>query len=148
MPAQYRTSALQPRNAPTGRVRSPLPSPDAHTGRALTPHHGCPCYGDRLNARHARSLDSLTVRLRALRSVPQSPGLSRVFFREVVMSSAGQVVTVVYIHGAGNKPPGDELKRRWDQDLFGRDMGQRTRMAYYADVLHDRPETIGVDAGA
>jgi hypothetical protein len=64
------------------------------------------------------------------------------------MSSAGQVVTVVYIHGAGNKPPGDELKRRWDQDLFGRDMGQRTRMAYYADVLHDRPETIGVDAGA
>src|SRR5829696_10219778 len=54
--------------------------------------------------------------------------------------------TVVYVHGAGNKPPADDLKRAWDLDLFGQDMGQRTRMAYYADLLHVTPSTIGPDA--
>ena len=54
--------------------------------------------------------------------------------------------TVVYVHGAGNKPPADDLKRAWDLDLFGHDMGQRTRMAYYADLLHATPSAIGADA--
>jgi hypothetical protein len=54
--------------------------------------------------------------------------------------------TVVYVHGAGNKPPADDLKRAWDLDLFGQDMGQRTRMAYYADLLHATPGAIGADA--
>jgi hypothetical protein len=62
------------------------------------------------------------------------------------MSSPGQAATVVYVHGAGNKPPRDDLKRSWDQDLFGRDMGQRTRMAHYADVLHAQPDAIGPDS--
>jgi hypothetical protein len=54
--------------------------------------------------------------------------------------------TVVYVHGAGNKPPADDLKRAWDLDLFGQNMGQRTRMAYYADLLHATPSAIGADA--
>jgi len=54
--------------------------------------------------------------------------------------------TVVYVHGAGNKPPADDLKRAWDLDLFGRDMGQRTRMAYFADLLHATPSATGADA--
>jgi pimeloyl-ACP methyl ester carboxylesterase len=54
--------------------------------------------------------------------------------------------TVVYVHGAGNKPPADDLKRAWDLDLFGHDMGERTRMAYYADLLHATPSAIGADA--
>ena len=54
--------------------------------------------------------------------------------------------TVVYVHGAGNKPPADDLKRAWDLDLFGHDMGQRTRMAYYADLLHATPSATGADA--
>src|SRR5215216_1655212 len=54
--------------------------------------------------------------------------------------------TVVYVHGAGNKPPADDLKRAWDLDLFGQDMGQRTRMAYYADLLHTTPSATGPDA--
>jgi hypothetical protein len=62
------------------------------------------------------------------------------------MGSSPEAVTVVYVHGAGNKPPPDELKRMWDQDLFRRDMGGRTRMAYYADLLHPRPGVIGADA--
>ena len=60
--------------------------------------------------------------------------------------SPPEVPTVVYVHGAGNKPPADALKRVWDQDLFGRDMGQRTRMVYYADLLHPAPGAIGADA--
>lgn len=54
--------------------------------------------------------------------------------------------TVLYVHGAGNKPPPDELKREWDRDLFGRDMGGQTRMVYYADLLHPAPSAIGEDA--
>jgi pimeloyl-ACP methyl ester carboxylesterase len=54
--------------------------------------------------------------------------------------------TVVYVHGAGNKPPADDLKGAWDLDLFGHDMGQRTRMAYYADLLHATPSATGADA--
>jgi hypothetical protein len=62
------------------------------------------------------------------------------------MNSAAKAATVVYVHGAGNKPPEGDLKRSWDQDLFGQDMGRRTRMVYYADLLHGRPGAIGPDA--
>jgi hypothetical protein len=53
---------------------------------------------------------------------------------------------VVYVHGAGNKPPRDDLKRAWDLDLFGQDKGDQTRMAHYADLLHARPGSTGADA--
>ena len=59
-----------------------------------------------------------------------------------------QLPTVVYVHGAGNKPPPDTLKLAWDQDLFGQDMGQQTRMAYYADLLHATPAAMVADAAA
>ena len=38
---------------------------------------------------------------------------------------------VVYVHGIGNQPIASILKRQWDRALFGRDMGGRTRMAYW-----------------
>jgi hypothetical protein len=60
--------------------------------------------------------------------------------------SPPQPPTIVYVHGAGNKPPPEELKRAWDQDLFGGEMGERTIMAHYADLLHARPGAIGADA--
>lgn len=41
--------------------------------------------------------------------------------------------TVIYVHGIGNQPPADALKRQWDLALFRRDMGARTRMAYWVD---------------
>lgn len=48
---------------------------------------------------------------------------------------------VVYVHGIGAKPPKPDLKHDWDFALFGRDMGDATRMAYWADILHpDGPE--------
>ncbi len=60
--------------------------------------------------------------------------------------SATEVPRVVYVHGAGNKPSSNDLKRAWDLDLFGQDMGERTRMAHYADLLHATPGAIGADA--
>lgn len=43
----------------------------------------------------------------------------------------GRARTVVYLHGIGNKPPAEVLRCQWDRALFGRQMGERTRMAYW-----------------
>lgn len=45
----------------------------------------------------------------------------------------GEAKTVVYMHGIGNKPPAEVLRGQWDMALFGRNMGERTRMAYWVD---------------
>ncbi len=66
--------------------------------------------------------------------------------RLVTAAVSGADVTVVYVHGAGNKPPVAELKRSWDRDLFGHDLGERSVMAHYADLLHGGPATIVEDA--
>jgi hypothetical protein len=47
--------------------------------------------------------------------------------------------TVVYVHGNGNKPAADTLKRIWDQALFGEPAGNRSRMAYWADLRYPAP---------
>ncbi len=41
--------------------------------------------------------------------------------------------TIIYIHGLANKPPEDVLKRQWDRALFGFDLGERSRMAYWVN---------------
>ena len=46
---------------------------------------------------------------------------------------------VVYVHGIGYHPPAEELKLQWDLAAFGRDMGERSRMAYWADLVHPVP---------
>ncbi len=43
------------------------------------------------------------------------------------------VQTVVYIHGINNHPDEPDLKRIWDNTLFGHPMGERTRMAWWVD---------------
>jgi hypothetical protein len=45
----------------------------------------------------------------------------------------GKARTIVYIHGLGNKPPADVLKCMWDRALFGYDLGERSRMAYWVN---------------
>ncbi|CAN5876441.1 hypothetical protein BH23ACT10_BH23ACT10_19040 [soil metagenome] len=67
-------------------------------------------------------------------------------FAQPIGSAAGTQPTIVYVHGAGNKPPAAELKRAWDTDLFHRDLGAGSVMAHYADILHRRPGVIGADA--
>jgi len=58
--------------------------------------------------------------------------------------SAGGHPPVLYVHGIGAQPPRDALKREWDLALFGREMGDRTRMAYWSDILHGDPRTRSV----
>jgi subtilisin family serine protease len=43
---------------------------------------------------------------------------------------------LVYVHGIGNQPPADQLKLDWDLALFGKDLGPRSRLAYWSDILH------------
>jgi subtilisin family serine protease len=43
---------------------------------------------------------------------------------------------IVYVHGIGRHAPAEQLKLEWDLALFGRDLGARSRMAYWADFRH------------
>ena len=52
---------------------------------------------------------------------------------------------ILYIHGIGDQPSTDVLKRDWDLALFGREMGSLTRMVYWSDILHDTRRTRTVD---
>jgi subtilisin family serine protease len=47
---------------------------------------------------------------------------------------------VVYVHGVDQHERPDQLKLRWDLALFGRDLGRRSRMAFWADLV--RPEIL------
>jgi hypothetical protein len=62
--------------------------------------------------------------------------------RSDFMSTAqGQAKTVIYVHGMGNKPIQEVLRCQWDKALFGRGMGERTRLAYWVNrVRYPNPE--------
>jgi hypothetical protein len=54
---------------------------------------------------------------------------------------------VVYVHGIGPQGAKADLKLEWDLALFGRNLGDRSRMARWADILHPGgPATRGVGA--
>jgi subtilase family protein len=44
-----------------------------------------------------------------------------------------EVQTVIYVHGIGNKPVASVLKCQWDSALFGAELGDRSRMAYWVN---------------
>ncbi|KIZ15090.1 alpha/beta fold hydrolase [Streptomyces natalensis] len=54
-------------------------------------------------------------------------------------ASPAQRPTVVYVHGIGNKVRPELLKSQWDQALFGKDMGDASRMAYWASLRYETP---------
>lgn len=47
--------------------------------------------------------------------------------------------TLIYVHGMLNKPAASVLKDQWDRALFGVKMGERTHMAYWADIRYPQP---------
>ncbi|MFY9609182.1 MAG: S8 family peptidase [Blastocatellia bacterium] len=51
----------------------------------------------------------------------------------VAAGAEPEVQTIVYIHGIGNKPPAATLKCQWDHALFGVQLGDRSRMAYWVN---------------
>lgn len=54
--------------------------------------------------------------------------------------AGGDARTVVYVHGIGNKPPAEILKCQWDNALFGFDLGERSRLAYWVSrVTYPKP---------
>ena len=60
--------------------------------------------------------------------------------RSASMATAqAQPRAVIYMHGLGNKPTQAVLRCQWDNALFGRAMGKRTRLAYW--VNRDRYPT-------
>jgi len=48
-------------------------------------------------------------------------------------SEPGNARTIVYVHGIGNKPLPSILKCQWDQALFGFDLAERSRLAYWVN---------------
>ncbi|HSV34821.1 MAG TPA: S8 family peptidase [Ramlibacter sp.] len=58
-------------------------------------------------------------------------------------ASEPQDSVVVYVHGVGQTASPETLKADWDLALFGRDMGDRSSMAYWADLVR----TIGPAEG-
>ena len=40
---------------------------------------------------------------------------------------------IIYVHGLANKPEEHVLKAQWDRALFGFDLGERSRMAYWVN---------------
>ena len=62
--------------------------------------------------------------------------------RKVKRARAGDESLVVYIHGIGKQSKPADLKLEWDLALFGRDLGTRSRMAYWADILHPASEPL------
>ncbi len=60
--------------------------------------------------------------------------------RSTRSKTAEAAASLLYVHGIGQHPPNDALKLEWDLALFGRDMGPRSRMVYWADIVH-APQT-------
>lgn len=48
-------------------------------------------------------------------------------------AAASGAQTIVYVHGIGNKPKADILKCQWDEALFGFNLGERSRLAYWVN---------------
>lgn len=56
--------------------------------------------------------------------------------------------TIVYVHGIGNKPRASVLKCQWDRALFGVDLGERSRMAYWVNRARFPLELVETCGGA
>lgn len=111
--AAAKTAARDTRGAATSKAATPgAAKPDA-AKRAASP------------ARNGRT------RAAAVASGPAPTRAARPRATGEGSLAQGQARTVVYIHGIGNKPPAEVLRCQWDRALFGREMGERTRMAYW-----------------
>ena len=55
-------------------------------------------------------------------------------------ADAGRARTIIYVHGIGNKPIAEVLKCQWDEALFGFNLGERSRLAYWVNrVFYPEP---------
>lgn len=63
-------------------------------------------------------------------------------------SIASGARTIIYVHGIGNKPIASILKCQWDRALFGFDLGERSRLAYWVNrTFYPDPEAGRCESG-
>lgn len=55
------------------------------------------------------------------------------------VSTGDMPAQVIYVHGIGAQAEPVTLKRQYDTALFGRPLAERTRVAYWSDILHPLP---------
>lgn len=105
-PKAAKPKAVKPKTGKSGTAK-----PDAAAKRAPSSHRG------------TGAATAASVQAPARTTRPKATGEGSL--------AQGQARTVIYIHGIGNKPPAEVLRCQWDRALFGREMGERTRMAYW-----------------
>lgn len=90
----------------------------------------------------SRSRRAVAIGEVTARAVAEMPPPERISFSPPPRTAASLTVksganpnaqTVIYVHGIGNKPVASVLKCQWDRALFGKDLGDRTRMAYWVN---------------
>jgi subtilisin family serine protease len=66
----------------------------------------------------------------------------------IPMDRIGEARTIIYVHGIGNKPEQSILKCQWDRALFGFDLGERSRLAYWVNrEFYPEPLEATCDSG-
>ena len=75
----------------------------------------------------------MSPKRRAQRRTPTAKAAPGGGVRKESIGDAATPRLVVYVHGIGNKPRESVLRCQWDTALFGVNMGDRTRMAYWVN---------------
>lgn len=109
------------------------------TGRS--PTSASKASGRKSAASNAATADAL-ARMPPPASIAPEPPSTRISVTSAVASGAApKANTVVYIHGISNKPVASILKCQWDNALFGVELGDRSRMAYWVNrAYYPEPE--------
>jgi subtilisin family serine protease len=73
---------------------------------------------------------------------------ARAVVAAVAQAAAAGAKTIIYVHGIGNKPIASVLKCQWDHALFGFDLGERSRLAYWVNrTTYPNPEPGRCESG-
>ena len=87
-----------------------------------------------LTASSAAAKRIATLKLEPPTTIVLGPTIAKAAKNLIVTAGAvPEVQTVIYIHGIGNKPVASVLKCQWDSALFGAELGDRSRMAYWVN---------------
>lgn len=130
--AKSNKPASKPRKSQSDKTASPSRKQAASTG-ATAAKKAAPSTKSSAPSKKAESMVS-GLKIKASVSVEIKPPTSQSSASLVVAAGADAgVQTVVYIHGIGNKPAASVLKCQWDSALFGANLGDRTRMAYWVN---------------
>ena len=114
----------------TGRKNAPA----ARAGKAARPRGGeerTPQTGQQPGKRPSRS----QAQIAGASSWQKQRAAHALRDSDFMAAAQGEAKTVIYIHGIGNKPTPEVLRCQWDKALFGRGMGERTRLAYWVNRL-------------